>query len=515
MARRNLRRSRFALALAVVVALLALGHAPRPGFTTGTASVSAGNHHACIVTAAGGVLCWGENSFGQIGNGTMMNAPLPVDVTGLTSGVAQVSAGGAHTCALTMAGGVKCWGYNGYGQLGDGTATNRPTPVDVTGLSSNVTAMSAGSNHTCALMTGGGVKCWGLNGFGQLGNGSMMNSPTPVDVAGLTAGVAAVSAGQLSHSCALTTGGGVKCWGANSNGQLGDDSTAQSSTPVDVSGLANGVAAISTGAMHTCALTTGGGAKCWGDNAFGQLGDGTTDDRDTPVDVSGLTSGVAAVSNGYYHTCALTPGGGAMCWGDNTQGQLGNSSVGGQSETPAAVSGLTSGVGSIAAGSVYDTCALSTAGIVSCWGGNAVGQLGIGTTSPPIATPAGVRIDFDRDGCLDSAESQKAAGSELTGGWRNPKSFWDFMDQYTGSPLARDRAVAIGDIGAVVARFGANGDPDGDPLETPVATTGYHVIADRSGSYPGEPVWSLQPPNGTITVGDIGAAVGQFGHSCA
>jgi alpha-tubulin suppressor-like RCC1 family protein len=476
--------------------------------------LSNGNHHACIVTAAGGVQCWGENSFGQIGNGTQTNAPSPVDVTGLSSGIAAVSAGGAHTCALTVGGGVTCWGYNGFGQLGDGGFANSPTPVDVEGLSSGVIAISAGGNHTCALTDAGGAKCWGLNLTGQLGDGTMMNRPQPVDVSGLTSDVAAVSAGQLSHSCALTTAGGVKCWGANGDGQLGNDSNAPSQLPVDVSGLASGVAAISTGGLHTCALAESGGATCWGDNLYGQLGDGTNDDRDTPVAVLGLGSGVDDLSNGFYHTCALLSGG-AKCWGDNTQAQLGVGNTGGQSATPADVSGLTTGVGSIAAGSVYNTCALMGNGAAKCWGGNAVGQVGNGHTSPPVATPAGVRIDLDRDGCLDAAELQTATGSQTTGGLRDPKSTWDVMDQYTGSPPARDRVVAIGDVGAVVARFGTAGDMNGDPLTPPFESTGYHVIADRNGSYPGEPVWSLQPPNGTITVGDIGAAVGQFGHSCA
>jgi hypothetical protein len=455
-------------------------------------------------------MCWGENSFGQIGNGTTGNALSPVDVSGLSSGIAAVSAGGAHTCVLTNAGGVKCWGYNGYGQLGNGSMANSSTPVDVSGLTSDSAAVSVGGNHTCALTTSGGVKCWGANSNGQLGNGSTANSAAPVDVSGLTSGVTAVSAGQLSHTCALTTGGGVKCWGANSNGQLGDGTMANSATPVDVPGLTSDVSAVSTGALHTCALTTSGGLKCWGDNFYGQLGDGTTADRPAPVDVSGLTAGAAAVSDGYYHTCALVAGGGVKCWGDNIQGQLGNGSAGGQSSMPADVSGLTGGAAAVSA-AAYHSCALTSGG-VRCWGGNAVGQLGNGTTTSS-ATPVGVLIDVDRDGCLDSAELQTAPGSELTGGRRNPKSFWDFMDQWIAG--SRDRVVSGGDIGAVVARFGSVGNPDGNPLTPPVATTGYHTIADRNGSIPGQDPWDLNPPNGSISGGDIGVVVGQFGHSCA
>ena len=288
-------------------------------------AIAAGLGHTCAVTTGGGGKCWGYNGSGRLGDGTTNTRLTAVDVSGLISGVSAFAAGHSHTCALTTGGGVKCWGLNVVGGLGDGSTTNRLTPVDVSGLTSGVSAITAGQAHTCALTTGGGVKCWGRNNEGQLGDGSTTQRLTAVDVSGLISGVSAIAAGH-SNTCALTTGGGVKCWGSNSGGQLGDGTSTQRLTAVDVSGLTSGVSAITAVKAHTCALTTGGGVKCWGLNNDGQLGDGSTTQRLTAVDVSDLTNGVSAITAGQAHTCALTTGGRAKCWGDNSGGQLGDGS---------------------------------------------------------------------------------------------------------------------------------------------------------------------------------------------
>ena len=364
--------------LVLVTAVLSLPLVITPAALANTAAdVSAGYVQTCALTTTGGVKCWGENGTGALGDGTTAERHTPVDVSGLTSGVAAITTGGFHTCALTTSGGVKCWGDNSIGELGDGTTLERDTPVDVSGLTSGVAAISAGYGHTCALTTAGGVKCWGWNFTGQVGDGTILERDTPVDVSGLTSGVAAISADGY-HTCALTTVGGAKCWGDNGTGQLGDGTTLERDTPVDVSGLTSGVAAVSAGDFHSCALTTSGGAKCWGDNGNGALGDGTTLERDTPVDVSGLTSGVSAVSAGGYHTCALTTSGGVKCWGDNGNGQLGDGTTT-ISHMPVDVSGLTSGVAAVSAGDGH-TCALTILSGVTCWGNNGNGQLGDGTT---------------------------------------------------------------------------------------------------------------------------------------
>lgn len=354
------------------------------GLASGVVTVATGYYHTCALTVSGGVKCWGKNDTGQLGVNSTDQRLIAGDVSGLTSGVTTLAVGGNHACALTAGNGVKCWGHNGYGQLGDNSTTDRLTAVDVAGLTSGVATVVTGLTHSCALTSAGGVKCWGYNAYGQLGDTTTIQRPTPVDVVGLTSGVAAIAAGG-NHTCALTTGGGVKCWGGNYYGQLGDNSTTQRLAAADALGLTGGVAAISAGQGHSCALTTGGGVKCWGDNSGGQLGDSSTTQRLLAVDVTGLTSGIAAISAGAGHSCALTLGGGVKCWGTNHLGQLGdNSAI--QRLTATDVTGLTSGVVVVATRNGH-TCARTTVGGIKCWGYNGYGQLGDGTITSASALP--------------------------------------------------------------------------------------------------------------------------------
>jgi alpha-tubulin suppressor-like RCC1 family protein len=368
-----------------VVAAVALGLFASPllaastsaSATVSATAISAGLGQSCALIRRGGVKCWGSNGHDELGDGSAVNRSTPVDVSGLGSGVRAIAAGARHTCALTSAGGVKCWGNNSFGTLGNGT-TGRPfTPVDVAGLSSGVTAIAAGLDHSCALTSVGGVKCWGYNRFGELGDGTTGDRSAPVDVVGLSTGVTAIAAGSF-QSCALTSAGVVKCWGGTSGNRL---------TPVDIVRLSGGVRAIAVSGGHGCALTGSGGVKCWGRNDAGQLGDGTTSNSSTPVDVSGLASGVTAITAGVGNSCALTSVGGVKCWGLNDFGQLGDGSAVNRS-TPVDVSGLRRGVRAIAAGSFHG-CALTSSGGVRCWGLNASGQLGDRTTVNR-RTPVGV-----------------------------------------------------------------------------------------------------------------------------
>jgi alpha-tubulin suppressor-like RCC1 family protein len=334
---------------------------------TGATAISTNQSDSpCALLSGGNVECWGYNADGELGDGTTTNSSTPMAASSLT-GVTALAAGYSVSCAVMSDSTVECWGDNSYGELGGGTATGpdtcggfacSTTPVAVPGLT-GVTAISVGTYHACALLSGGTVECWGYNAHGELGNGSSTGpstcngtngtaacSATPVAVSGLT-GVTAISAGY-EQTCALLSGGTVECWGYNADGELGNGMTTSSSTPVAVSSL-TGVTAVAAGGTLTCALLTGGTVDCWGDNTNGELGIGTTTGPSTcnggttacsttPVAVSGLT-GVTAVSSGDQTVCALLSGGSVECWGYNGDGELGNGTTT-NSSTPVVVSTL-------------------------------------------------------------------------------------------------------------------------------------------------------------------------------
>ena len=273
-------------------------------------------------------------------------------------------------------GSLRCWGYNTSGQLGDGTLDARAAAMPVPSLSAGVTSISAGRDYTCAVTTGGGVKCWGANTFGELGDGTRVARTTPADVVGLTSGVVALGSAE-GRTCALTAQGSVKCWGSNQQGALGDGTNvAFRTTPVDVLGLSSGVATLSVGNFHACVLMTTGTMRCFGYNAFGQLGDGSLTNRAPAVDVQGLGGNPSSIEAMGYHTCAVVAGVG-KCWGQSTFGQIGDPLAGSNPRLPVTVVLLGSAV-SMFAGADYSTCAL-TAGTVKCWGFNMYGLVGNGT----------------------------------------------------------------------------------------------------------------------------------------
>ena len=309
-----------------------------------------------MVVDAGG----GEAS--DAGRGGSADAGLP------TAKAIAIASGRQHSCAVVIGGKIRCWGGNFYGQLGIGTTGDNAvanSPVEVTGIS-GASAISSFSDHTCALVNGG-VKCWGGNEAGQLGDTTTTNSGTPVNVVGLTSGVSKVITG-VQHTCALTTGGGVKCWGHNS-GELGngDDTYMSSSVPVDVIGLSSGVIALSAGTTGTCALLSSGAVKCWGTNEFDRLGDGTSrPGSNVPVDVISLLNDFSALATGDAHSCAATAAG-VSCWGKNEFGQIGTGTASQMVSTPTPASGFTARATAVVAGYDY-SCALTSTSGVKCWG---------------------------------------------------------------------------------------------------------------------------------------------------
>lgn len=351
--------------------------------------------HACAITPAGGLKCWGWNGYGQLGNGTTTNSLVPIDVPGV-SNVLDVAVGARHTCVVTQGGGVKCWGANAQGALGDGTFNPALTPQDVPTLPSGVRAVYAGNFHTCALMNTGTAKCWGNNLSGEVGEGTMNTYvAVPLDVLNLS-NITSMSLTTM-QTCALTSDHNAYCWGDNSHGELGDGTTSASGTPVPVMGVGGAVAQISAGNVHTCVLLLDGTAKCWGNNNYGELGSGDYVAQPSPATApfAGAGQHFKSIYAGLSYTCGVTPSNGVKCWGNNDGGQLGD---GTQITRPSPVDvlGLSAGVASIAHASVtYEaaasTCALMTDSRVLCWGHNADGQLGNGTSSFGVPTPGNVK----------------------------------------------------------------------------------------------------------------------------
>ena len=334
-------------------------------------AVAAGENHSLMLKPDGTVWACGFNFKGELGDGTTTDRHTPVQVSGL-SNVVAIAAARLQSLALKSDGTVWAWGDNDFGELGDGTTTDRHTPVQVSGLS-GVTAISAGSKFSLALKSDGTVWTWGNNEDGELGDGTTTNRHTPVQVASLS-GVVAIAGGGL-HSLAAKADGTVYTWGSNgSSGTLGDGTTTNRSTPVRVSDL-SGVVAIAGGINHSLALKADGSVYAWGWG--GLTGDGTANTRYTPVHVSGL-SGIVAIAGSGAHSLALKSDGTVYTWGDNDFGQIGNgSSI--DAYAPVTVSSL-SRVVAIAGGKVH-SLAVKADGTVMGWGSNWAGELGNGTIS--------------------------------------------------------------------------------------------------------------------------------------
>jgi alpha-tubulin suppressor-like RCC1 family protein len=355
----------------------------------GATGISAGGSSTCALVAYGGIDCWGFNGDGELGNGTMANSSTPVAVSGII-GATSVNTGYKHTCALIGSGSVSCWGANEVGELGNGTLASSSTPVAVSALS-GVVANSSGAAHTCAVLTDGTVYCWGDNEVGELGLGVLnqvapYGLSSPEQVIGISNAVG-VSAGFL-HTCVLISGGSIECWGYNADGQVGNNTVTAvrphaEPFPVHVVGITDALA-ISAGNFHTCALIADGKVKCWGYIVPSDLVADELLNSPVPQQTAGIEHAIA-ISSGAVHTCALIAGGTVKCWGANEYGQLGDGTTQ-DSAKPVTVVGIRNAV-SISSGG-FHSCAVLTGGAVKCWGANDQGELGTGTltaSSVPIS----------------------------------------------------------------------------------------------------------------------------------
>lgn len=416
--------------------------------------IAVGNNFTCALLQDHTVKCWGKNEHGQLGDGTQHNANLPVTVLGLNSDsvyAVQVTAGTAHSCALMNNGSIKCWGWNFSKQLGQDTGLERDilAPIDVNtmdGVANIATAVVAGGNSTCAIISPGKVKCWGSGVSGQAGANVTTDTATPelLDVfnggtivatelaggasqfcalssnkaaycwgsnhlgslgptgAGSTSNVPLmifgldghenaveeISIGHVNTACALLSDGGVKCWGANLHGQAGDGNPVyQTVGMVDVVGIDTAVE-LSSGNGFSCVILEDGKSKCWGNNTAGQLGNGKASSNPSPALIPNLSA--KYISAGDKHTCVITQDDKVKCWGSHGAGQLGEASSESYSKTPVTIQGLESGVGLLQVSSgIYHNCVLNQNSNVQCWGGGSDGQLGDNQT---LVTPTPVTV---------------------------------------------------------------------------------------------------------------------------
>ena len=356
---------------------------------TDITAIAAGGGHSCALHQIGTITCWGNNWNGQLGNGaTSYFSSVPVEVDGITDATA-ITAGWGHSCALHQTGAVSCWGLNSNGQLGNGQSgedADSSVPVRVNGIT-DATAITAGgdeiNSHSCALHQTGAVSCWGANSNGQLGNGQSgedTDSSVPVRVSGIT-NATAITAGSY-HSCALHQDGAITCWGNNKHGQLGNGTISNfSSVPVGVLDITDATAITAGGGFvlsHSCALRQTGAVSCWGNNQYGQSTGYWRDDTDfsVPVRVDGITD-ATAITSGEGHSCVLHQTGTITCWGI----------LGGESFEPLKVEGISDAT-AITAGLAH-SCALHQTGTVSCWGANGAGQLGNGVWLPQFVVGFG------------------------------------------------------------------------------------------------------------------------------
>ena len=447
--------------------------------TNPVAALAAGGTHACLRRLDGTVSCWGRNDDGQLGDGTRTPRALATAVSGLDDAM-SIAAGDRHTCAVRMGGSVVCWGADDTGQIGDGGGARRLTATPVAGVT-GARAVAAGDGFSCTLRSNGSVICWGANDAGQIGSGAAtVTAQPPTPVVGLPPDVQAIAA-RGRHACALDDAGAVWCWGANDKGQLGDGTTMDRPSPVSVPGLTD-VIAVATGRAHTCAATRNRGLRCWGDDAAGQIA-GTA----SPTDPVPIVLQATAVAAGDRHSCAVDrPTGAIYCFGANDHGQLGAPLTG----------GLPTRVGSfevaraVAAGGAF-SCAITADDAVFCWGDHRWGQLGSGDDIVH-RTPARV-VDLAPATAVSAGGAHTCAVAPTVAGMRTP-GIWCWGANHAGQlgdGSLDDHATPV----ATIRQLGATG----------IAAGGEHSCAITTANDGDMECWG-RAAAGQLGLGDTPAA---------
>jgi alpha-tubulin suppressor-like RCC1 family protein len=376
--------------LAVALAVGSTGCRKRKKIDDETLSLAVGARHACVLMTDKGVRCWGANESGQLGEVSREPHPIPARLRGTTDRYVELEAGGSLTCARTESKTVECWGAAHLAT----TAGQEPIPIDVSGLK-DVEQIAVGANHACVRLETGLVRCFGANDRGQLGIGHTDRVKGHVEVAGLW-GVTWISTGR-EHSCAVVTDGSARCWGRNHEGQLGNGTTKDSATPVTVE-LA-GVKRVAAGGAHSCALMNDETIRCWGKNDQGQLGDGTKVRHPISTPVTGLIE-QKGVATGDAFSCSWGADAVVRCWGANDHSQMADGTREAR-PTPHRIVGFTGqgitavperpvAVLEVKMGEGF-TCVRASDRRVRCWGRNDVGQAGDGTREVR-GVPVGVKL---------------------------------------------------------------------------------------------------------------------------
>ena len=381
-------------------------------------NISAGLQHTCSILFNGTAYCWGVNGFGRLGDGTKTQREEPTPVN-MSSTFKAISTGDYYSCGVLSNGTAYCWGRNNNGQLGDGTTTERtnPTPINI---SSTFKAISAGYHHSCGILSNGTAYCWGYNNQGQLGDGTKTQhiNPTPVDISST---FKAISTAGYSHSCGILSNGSAYCWGDNAQNQLGDGTVVDKLSPNAVN-MSSTFQSISIGKYHSCGVLSNGTAYCWGKGTNGRLGDGTTTNKNNPTPVN-ISSTFKTISAGYDdgHSCGVLSNGTAYCWGESANGRLGNGDIINDQSNPSPVN-ISSTFKTISAGDQH-SCGIFSNGTAYCWGYNANGQLGDGTTTQRI-NPTAVNFTYPYTGSAPTMNLGYFDGGDTT----NPSSIPDYTD---------------------------------------------------------------------------------------